>query len=370
MLFALTMRISFLLIIPDLSFPDSIAYIKSGNQLFSNGIIHIDNVMPLFPIITHTIGSHTGIKIFNILISVFSVFILYKLVLSILNDRKVAILTALMMAFYPMIIFYSITAITETLYVFLILCSLLSLYNKKIVLGSIFIVISILLRPTLDLLAPILIFLFSYFLHHLNFKKSFLDVSKYILIYIILMSPWWMHQYHKYGQFVRLNLGDGIVLYSGNNNINKSGGGIGSSKKGKDMDLSLFSNIKDPIKKNNAMKQAAYDFIVNNPKRFVELAGLKFVRFWRLWPYAPEYEKPFYIIVSLLSYGVVLLLSILFLIKLKTNDFRRVLPMLLIAAYFTVVHMVLIGSIRYRLPIEPFLLIFSSAYLVNLITKV
>jgi hypothetical protein len=151
--------------------------------------------------------------------------------------------------------------------------------------------------------------------------------------------------------------------------MNKSGGGVGGSTKGDDMDLSIFSHIKDPIERNSAMKQAAFEFIKENPEKFVELAGLKFIRFWRLWPYAPEYETTKYIVMSLLSYGVVLLLSILFIMKYLKEYFWKVLPIILLIAYFTAVHMVLIGSIRYRLPIEPFLIIFASFMFVKYYNK-
>ena len=59
------------------------------------------------------------------------------------------------------------------------------------------------------------------------------------------MTPWWVHQYEKYGEFVRLNLGDGIVLFSGNNPANTTGGGVGRYSGKSDMDLSQFYNIKD-----------------------------------------------------------------------------------------------------------------------------
>jgi len=174
------------------------------------------------------------------------------------------------------------------------------------------------------------------------------------------MSPWWAHNYVKYDTFVRLSLGDGKVLYSGNNPINQSGGGVANSASSDDMNLNQFDPIHDPVLKNEAMKRAAFDFILENPGRFIELAGIKFVRFWRLWPYAPEYQKPYIIVVSLLSYGVVLALAILFLLRNIGVHWRNVTPMLLFMIYLTAIHMVTIGSIRYRLPVEPFLIIIAA----------
>ena len=36
-------------------------------------------------------------------------------------------------------------------------------------------------------------------------------------------------------------------------------------------------------------------------------------------------------------------------------------PLLLFIGYLTAVHMIMVGSIRYRLPLEPFLIVFAAA---------
>ncbi len=181
------------------------------------------------------------------------------------------------------------------------------------------------------------------------------------------MSPWWVHQYNKYGEFVRLNLGDGIVLYSGNNPLNKTGGGVGRENGDNDMDLSQFNNIKNPIHRNESMKKEALSYIVSNPGRFIELAGLKFVRFWRLWPHTKYYQQWYVIAASILSYGLVLFLAIGFLLRNSKKYFKKTMPILALFGYLTLVHMVTIGSIRYRFPLEPFLIIFASYFLTDVI---
>jgi hypothetical protein len=114
------------------------------------------------------------------------------------------------------------------------------------------------------------------------------------------------------------------------------------------------------------MERAAWRFIRENPDRFLELAGVKFLRFWRLWPYASEYERPSIIVVSLLSYGAFLMLSLWFLITEGRRYARVILPMVALAVYVTLVHMITIGSIRYRFPLEPFLLILGSGALISI----
>ena len=366
---SLMARLIFLIIYPELNFPDAVAYKTIGNEIFSGSIVTNNIYMPLYPIWTYIFGS-MGLLIFvDIAISVLSVYLIYLLSIELTGKNFGSLISCFIAALYPHFIFYSVSGLTETLYIFLLLLIFL-LYYKKYFFSAILIsILSILVRPTLDLLNPILLFMFLYFVHNLPWKTIFKYLTIYLMSYIIIMSPWWIHQYQKYGEFVRLNLGDGIVLYSGNNPMNVSGGGVGRDNGMSDMDLSIFSHIDDPIVKNNAMKQEALNFIIDNPKRFIELAGVKFLRFWRLWPYAEEFQQWYVVASSLLSYGLVLLLAISFIIKNIKIYFKSFIPIFTLFGYLTLVHMITIGSIRYRLPLEPFLIIFAGGFIFNLFEK-
>ena len=182
-----------------------------------------------------------------------------------------------------------------------------------------------------------------------------------------MMSPWWMYQYDKYGQFVRLTLADGIILYSGNNPMNTTGGGVGNKNGISDVDLTKFNKILNPIERNDQMKKKAIEYILANPVHFVEMSAVKFIRFWRLWPYTEHYQQWYIFASSLLSYGVMLALSVGFLVRNTKNHFKKLLPIFVLIAYLTIVHMATIGSIRYRFPLEPFLIIFASQFLFDLI---
>lgn len=356
---ALLVRLVALYLFPNNEFPDDAAYAIAGEQLFNGGMITIDNVMPLHPIFYYLVNLVSSVKVANIFISMMTVLAVYYLSKAIFDSELVSRVASLVWAVYPHAIFYSITGLTETLYVFILLMIFFFLYRKQFIIASILIVLSILHRPTLDLLGPIIVFIFSYYVHSLPRRETLKNVIIYILVYVLMMGPWWVHQYVKYDQFVRLNLGDGLILYSGNNVLNSSGGAVNSDK-GIDLDISWAEKIDNPIEKNQAYKEHAYKYIVNNKIHFLKMSTVKFVRFWRLWPYNSIYERPFYIAMSLLSYGVVLILSLIYLITHIRDHLKRVGPILILITYLSLVHMVLIASIRYRFPIEPFLIIFAS----------
>ena len=348
---------------PDQNFPDAVAYKTIGKEIFSGNIITNNIYMPLYPILSYLTGGGQIQILVDIVISVVSIWLIFLLSMHLFNDRLTALLSASIGAFYPHFLFYSVSGLTEVFYTFLLLLAFVLFYRKMIVWAIIILILALLVRPTFDLLNPIIVALFVIFVHKLNWIKVSKYLGIYLFFYIVIMSPWWAHQYYKYDTFVRLNLGDGVVLYAGNNPLNQSGGGIN----GVDVDESRFIGISDPVDRNKAQKDAAIEYIISNPGRFLEMAGVKFLRFWRLWPYANEYQQWYIVAASLLSYGSMLVMAIGFVLRNSKKYFRETLPIFALFGYLTLVHMVTIGSIRYRFPLEPFLIIFASYFLIDVL---
>lgn len=301
MVLGLAVRLAALLLLPDQKFPDAEAYLTAGRDLFETGTMRVHRYMPLYPIWTYITGGGWTLKVADIGLAVATIWIVHQLAIDIFRQQRVALLAAFVAALYPHFVFYSVSGLTETAFLFLLSLSFLLLFRKRWLGASVFAVLSILVRPTLDLVMPILICVFVVAVHRGNWRSVALRLMQYAAVYLALMSPWWAHQYVKYDRFVRLNLGDGIVWFAGNHPGNSSGGGVerdeaaGGLAKPSDFDaaaVARFAPIADEYEQNEAMKRAAFEYIRENPGRFIEMAGVKFVRFWRLWPYAPEYERP------------------------------------------------------------------------------
>ena len=363
LLVSLLVRLLVMWLYPDQNFPDSEAYKTIGKEIFSGNIITNNIYMPLYPILSYLTGGGQIQILVDIVISVMSIWLIFLLSMHLFKDRLTALLSASIGAFYPHFLFYSVSGLTEVFYTFLLLLSFVLFYRKMIVWAIIILILALLVRPTFDLLNPIIVILFVILVHKLNWIKVSKYIGIYLFSYIVIMSPWWAHQYFKYDTFVRLNLGDGVVLYAGNNPLNQSGGGIN----GVDVDESRFIGISDPVDRNKAQKDAAIEYIISNPGRFLEMAGVKFLRFWRLWPYANEYQQWHIVAASLLSYGSILVMAIGFVLRNSKKYFRKTLPIFALFGYLTLVHMVTIGSIRYRFPLEPFLIIFASFFLTDVL---
>jgi hypothetical protein len=365
LLFALIVRLMFMWVYPDQNFPDAVAYKTIGEEIFSGKLITNNIYMPLYPIWSYITGQGITQLLMDILLSVASVVLVFSLSMFIFKDRMSAFLSAFVASIYPHFLFYSVSGLTEVLYTFLLLLCFLFFYRKYFFFAIIVSILAILVRPTLDFLNPILIILFIGFVHKSGWRVVVKYLGVYFIVYVTILTPWWVHQYQKYGEFVRLNLADGIVLYSGNNPLNKTGGGI----VGVDVDMSVFSHENDPLIKNKKMKDAAIGYIIQNPDRFIELAGLKFMRFWRLWPHTDQYQQWYVVAASLLSYGLILFLAVGFVFRNAKRYFREIIPIFTLIGYLTLVHMVTIGSIRYRFPLEPFLIIFASYFFLDIVKK-
>ena len=363
--FAIIIRLSAYMTINIAPLPDANAYLKAGYELINKGYTTNYKIMPLYPIWAYLSNTLFHSPLLDLLISAATAPIIYLLSLQIFNHQKASILAALIFSIFPLSVFYSINGLSENLFVFLFLYGLYFAYKKKILLTSLFWVLSILVRPSFDYLYPILIFIFIidfgfngiWPVQILKNKASiFKGLLTYLGVYVFLMAPWWIHNYNQYGQFVRLNLGFGQALYEGNNAYNQDGGPIDISG-----NEPYPPEITTPLEINAALTASATNYITNNPQIFFRNAIKKGLRFWNPLPNHSTYQKTTVkIVIAVFSLPLYICFILFFLNKSNSKYFSKILPILLIIGYLTLVHMITVGSIRYRFPLEPLLIIVGS----------
>ena len=99
----------------------------------------------------------------------------------------------------------------------------------------------------------------------------------------------------------------------------------------------------------------AVRFILENPRRFAELCFIRFIQFWKLYsPRVPLINS----LAVIASFGVALPF---FLIQVIRCGWRRGPEMLLlfIIICHTSVHVIYISIVRYRMPIEPMVIVMA-----------
>ncbi len=381
--FGFFLRLIFFFFFPQ-DFGDTQTFQRMGEEIFSLKIVHSTLHMPGYGIwiyITNFLTQNNlGYLIGDIFLSSLTIFIVYFISKEIFDDLNISKISAIIFSIYPFSIFYSLSGLTETLFVFLFFSAVLALYREKIIFASILFVLSIYVKSTADIISPFVIIFFCLITKKFTLKKTLFYLSLYFLVYIVLLSPWWYHNLLKYNSFIKLNLAANYHLYSGNNPKNKTGGGIG----GIDVDHTLVTknNNKDFLNNDKKFREEAFKFIKENPYKTVNLIFKKFVRFWNLYPYeipeeyipkeidyldafnANEYNKIKYKIISIMSFGLILFLSLIFVLFFSKKYLKKILPFLVIISLFTLIHIITIASIRYRYPIEPILIIFAS-FIIN-----
>ena len=381
---ALVARIVWHLVVPARDWPDTAVYLQTGHALLSSGFMSSTNYMPVYPLAISLTG-HGGIIPVQLVVSAFSAALVQVITFDVFGSRQAALFSGLIAALYPPLIFYANMRLTETLYIALVLMAFASFYRGAFLVGSISLVVSILTRPSLDLLAPLLVVAFCVARRETGPSTIARRLALYGLVYVALMAPWWWHNWHLYHVFVRLDLAMGNLLIIENSDLFDR---VGLDFEALAPAWERFYGISDPIARDRAMVDAALDYIRNNPVHWLWRCVDRFVRFWS---FVPGSQSRMVNVVSIMTTLPVTALAILALVRLvhfpakwirspvenaapgKAEDVsiraetapgvRRllpVLPILVLVAYLTAVHTVTHGIPRYRLPLEPFLIVLAG----------
>jgi 4-amino-4-deoxy-L-arabinose transferase-like glycosyltransferase len=188
----------------------------------------------------------------------------------------------------------------------------------------------------------------------------------------VVMSPWWVRNASITGRFVPSTLQVGLSLYDG-----WHPGATGASDEGMAFafDIQAEQRALDAQATNPKLLESTFEYRVDslakrkalqwasqNPGEALRLAWIKFTRTWSLWPDGGELSSNrirFAITVGTFSI-VLLAIGATVLVLRKLTSQRRMITVLafcwLPCIYFTLLHMVFVGSIRYR---EPAILVLS-----------
>ena len=172
----------------------------------------------------------------------------------------------------------------------------------------------------------------------------------------LVMLPWIVRNYGIFGRFIPTTLQVGESLYEANSPCADGGpmmDRIDWVKERGGRPMGEYEN-------NQFFKNAALRYIREHPGRFCALAVEKFARFWNPLPNYGPYRRPLGIAVSICAWAPIILLACAGILKRK----REIAPPLLLlspVAYFTLLHMVFVGSVRYRTPIMPFVILLAAS---------
>ncbi len=185
------------------------------------------------------------------------------------------------------------------------------------------------------------------------------------------MVPWWIHNAQVTGRFVPTTLQVGASLYDG---LHPQATG------GSDMRFvpefvarqRAEANVIDAgefeYQLDRRMWQASLDWARQHPARVLELAGIKFLRMWNVWPNEPAFRNWLLRLALMATYGPLLILSLIGVWRFTPWGWPYLLAWLP-AVYLTLLHVIFVSSLRYREPAMLALAVLAAGVLAGVTSK-
>jgi 4-amino-4-deoxy-L-arabinose transferase-like glycosyltransferase len=191
---------------------------------------------------------------------------------------------------------------------------------------------------------------------------------------VLAMSPWWVRNWMVTRSFVPTTLQVGESLYDG---LNPQATGAS--------DMAFVDTFRQQLRAEDAQRpgppnQASFErrldrrlrdealaWARSHPGRVVALAGKKLARMWNVWPNEAGLRSWTFRLVLLCSYVPLLALGLGGCWRFAGRGWPCALC-LLPAVYFTCLHVVFIGSIRYRQPAMLPLIVMAAGFVVDRLT--
>jgi len=269
-------------------------------------------------------------------------------------DPRVGLLAGCATALYPYFLYFQGLALSETLFTTALLgfvASLLRLDGSakrtsiSIGLGA----LSTYIKASLTFLPPFLL---------LPFVRPRVAVIG-LVVYLACLAPWWIRNYVILDAFVPFSTTASMNLYVGNNPHTVTAHGDWNVD-ADPADLVRINAIPGEVAQSRAYSLAAENFIAAHPGRFLQLCVMRLGAFWAIVPNAAAYRSGLFMWVAALTTGPMLVMAVVGVAGTRWT-WRRLMPLYVLIAYFTALHTLTIASLRYRLPIEPYLILFASA---------
>ncbi len=363
--------------------PDEVQYLDMG-QAYTEGRGLPDELgfqatrMPLYPVLLglHPPMSVWGVLILQIVLGGMSAAVVGWLAFRIAIENQVehakivGYLAAILVAIDPFGVYFTRFYLTETLFTFF-LCAFAAVvwplmdrknlwgWGRCLVAGMLF-VVCVYLRPSVALFLGVWS---VYLLARWGWDRTgWAGVIGLWAILIVSLVPWAWRNQEVTGRWVWLTTRGGISLYDG-----VRPGATGESDLGQIKQCAAVQGMSE-TEWDDYFRGESWRIIRAEPDRIVRLAWAKFCRTWSPWPNAGDYQNN-WIRISTGSWTcVILLMAVVGVFRGRIARFD-VVGLLLPAIYFTLVHTIYVGSVRYRIPVMPMIEILSAIGIVLLVQK-
>jgi 4-amino-4-deoxy-L-arabinose transferase-like glycosyltransferase len=349
---------------------------------------------PLYPAFIALVWMSTGaesvlvVRIVQVLISLLNVYLLYRLGL-LLFERRVAVLAAAGLCFYPSLVAFNFLLLTEVLFTLLltlVALSYVTLLKTKTawaawstggVLGLAALTRSV-LWPFPLVLCPLTLFTLLG-----SWKQRLWTTLALLLGYLVVVTPWAVRNTKLQGAFTVIDTMGGLTLRMGNyehTDLNRAWVPItiqGENSIFQDLyrEHSDVSSWTEGQKEKWALRKTLA-YVQEHPGLTLKRAVVKFACFWGLertliagWQYGLYQPPHWFAILGTflvpLCYIIVMLLACLGIFLSPPANRRVHLFFLFLIGFIAGAHTLAFGHERYHLPLIPFLFLYTAAAVVQ-----
>ncbi len=310
-------------------------------------------------------------KIFNIILSVILIIMVYKLSEKIFNETT-AKLASMFIALWPNLCGYTLLLNSDlpfTVLLTILLLLLVSLKNnryEKIIIfcSGIFFACATLTRSLLGGFVVVILVHIALFTKK-TLSLRFLKLSAiFVLGAIIVFSPWWIRNYHTFGKFIPLSTNGGFNFWLSNVQL----------AKGNDPTINPSIWPKNECDINSFGYKSGLKQIRQNPSGFIKQIPIKIINLFIKdvsgfqWISQGINDKlnntvlKLLMIISQIYYTIMIILAMtglyFYFRNRKINRINFSIPF--IAIYWIIIHSIYFGKDRFHLPLIPIIAIFAS----------
>jgi 4-amino-4-deoxy-L-arabinose transferase-like glycosyltransferase len=287
-----------------------------------------------------------------------------------LFGSRVGLVAAGILAVQPIQVYFHALVLTEVLYTTLLVGSLYSLARymrgsggANLVGCAIGLGLATLIRSSGLFLPLLLLPLVAYagfqpVAGRGGLRGAVAALTAFCICYACVLMPAAYRNYRILGAFVPVRTGAGESLLESVGPW--ADGGPGMQK----IVRPAYPADADEYVRDRMDRAAAIGYIKQDPARFLRLAGNKFLRTWNVRMNLADYRRPVYDGLAMLSTIPVFVLAAIGWLRHRRPVSRWSL-LLAPAVYFTLLHMVFVGSVRYRYPAMPAIMILAGAALIG-----
>lgn len=346
--------------------PDQAEYLSLGQNLLTHHTLffydgRFDQAVyayrtPGYPIfIALCGGSPVVVRVVQSVVDAGDVLAVYLLAQYFLEPAY-CLLAAMLIAFNPFLIFFSGLILSETLCTAMILWSVVLCVSARrwgFIFGPMLAAVSVMVRPS-GLLLPIIIPAIARFKR----KGAFAGAIIGVLSLAILLFVWADRNNATLHHWIWTTTNAGITQYDGFNPE-----ATGASDQRFVQQMPELAQL-DEVGRNDRLTTMAADYRRAHPGRVFSLAIAKLARTFSPIPLSDQFSRPVYLAIAAVYSIPVFLLGIIALISRRIG-WRVKIVLLSVPVYFAVIHALSVGSLRYRIPAEPFLAVLAVAGLAS-----